>query len=602
MEVLSVTGEVRPRDSGLDAALTGGWSLSVDALDASLLRIAVLPQEGPAVDRTWMIAPDGDAPSEGRAKLSRDGFPGASIVALGGDGEFLCGDVRVRLSGEPLRLGIDARGRGGDWRTLLADHETGGYVIADDGRTTRHCRALRETDRHFGLGKADGPLNRSGSRFQISQGNAATRQEPVVIVQDSRSGAAVGLLYDTTAEMAFGLGGEPSDDDGTRCHAEAQERGLVCYVIVGADLPAVVARLTELTGRPGFPPRRALGFDPAAEPSADTGDSDRRSFAITRAGSGDPAGWETLKRDLRNGLSLSLSGRPLVGQELGGTAQEEPELLLRRIQAMALQPFCALNSGGSEVSAEAVSRGHDEVEEDIGTALGLRHTFLPYLYTLAYRAHATGEPIIRPLFYASNAPEAYADHDAFLLGDHVLVAPVISKGETLKKIWLPDVPGGWLDFWSDQAHAGGQEVTLEAPPGRLPLLIRGGAVLPLALRYDARNPHEATETVIAAFPGTGSGTGAPAHAFFDDGESWNFRENQASLMDMKVSWEPDSVLLEGEERMTGAFRPEWKIMMVDAMARAGSVSGHFGMVTVVWERQFPLNPPEGWGESSPEGD
>ena len=176
------------------------------------------------------------------------------------------------------------------------------------------------------------------------------------------------------------------------------------------------------------------------------------------------------------------------------------------------------------------------------------------------------------------------------------------KGEALKKIWLPDVSGGWLDFWSDQAHAGGQEVTLEAPPGRLPLLIRGGAVLPMALRFDAQSPQEATETVIAAFPGTGAGTGAPAYAFFDDGVSWNFRENQASLMDMKVSWEPDSVLLEGEERMTGAFRPEWKIMMVDALARAGSVSGHFGMVTVVWERQFPLNPPEGWGVSSPEGD
>ena len=41
---------------------------------------------------------------------------------------------------------------------------------------------------------------------------------------------------------------------------------------------------------------------------------------------------------------------------------------------------------------------------------------------------------------------------------------------------------------------------------------------------------------------------------------------------------------------------------VDALARAGSVSGHFGIVTVVWERQFPLNPPEGWGETSPEGD
>ena len=587
MEVLSVTGEVRPRESGLDAALSDGWSLSIDALDASLLRIAVLPPEGSAVDRTRMVAPDGDMPADGRPMLSRDGFPGASVIALGGEDEFLCGDLRVRLKGDPLRLEIDARVRGGDWRTLLADDRAGGHVVVDDGRATRHCHATRETDRYIRPG--DAPA-----------GHAPPGIPPVVIVQDGRSGGAVGLLYDTTAGMTFDLRAESSDGDGTRSHAEVPGSGLVCYVIVGANVPAVVERLATLAGRPGFPPKRALRFGLEPEHPADAGDPDKRPFAITRAG-GDPVGWESLKRSLQDSLTLSLSGRPLVGQEFGGT-QSEPELLLRRLQTMALQPFCLAESGGSDMSAESLSGGHEEVREDIRAILGLRYTFLPYLYTLAYRAHTAGEPIIRPLFYASDAPEAFADHDAFLLGDHVLVAPVVSQGETSKKVWLPDVPGGWLDFWSDQAHAGGREVTLEGPPGRLPLLIRGGAVLPLALRCDARSPHEATETVIAAFPGTGSGSGAPAHAFFDDGESWKFRENQASLMDMKVSWEPDSVLLEGEERMTGAFRPEWKIMMVDAMARAGSVSGHFGMVTVVWERQFPLNPPEGWGEASPEGD
>lgn len=57
VEVLDVAGEVKSRKSGQEAELNGGWSLGIDALDAELLRVAVLPPEGQTVDRTWMIAP-----------------------------------------------------------------------------------------------------------------------------------------------------------------------------------------------------------------------------------------------------------------------------------------------------------------------------------------------------------------------------------------------------------------------------------------------------------------------------------------------------------------------------------------------------------------
>ena len=795
VEVLNVVGEVKSRESGLDAKLSGGWSLSANALDAGLLRIAVLPPEGLTVDRTWMIAPDSDTPWEGRPKLSRDGFAGAAAEPLG-DGElgFVSDDVRVRLWGDPLRLEIERRGEGGDWQPLLADRGTGGYVVTDGGRATRHCQARPESDRHFGLGDKAGPLDRTGRRFRVLQldalgfdaeiGDPLYKHAPFVIVQDAESGAAAGLVYDTMAEMVFDLGAERSNYHGIYRYAEARERGLVCYVLIGADVPAVVERLTALTGRPHFAPRRTLGFGftsmhhadapdaqavianfaetcrerdvpismihsgsgytlqgeqrcvftwdrdrfpdpealferlgslnvhtaanvkpvlltvhPAYAESAEAGrfarnadgspvqevfwggtgssldftnpetvrwwqeqaseqvltpgfgslwndnneaeiwdeearvdgfgqpmpavsvrplqahlmtrasfevtaahEPDKRPYTITRAGpigvqryaetwTGDTStSWHSLKWNLRNGLSLSLSGMPQFGHDVGGFCgpEPEPELLLRWVQMMALHPRCVMNSWRPEAGAATLPWTHEEVFDDILAALRLRYTFLPYLYTLAHRAHTTGQPIIRPLFYASDEPAAFADHDAFLLGDHVLVAPVVAPGETSKTVYLPEVPGGWIDFWAAALYEGGQEAVLDAPAGRLPLLIRCGAVLPLAQEFPVDRPHDPEKVVLAAYPGIDSGVGLPSQAFFDDGESWGYRDGNASLIDLKLTWEADAVTLEGIETMTGAGRPELSIMIVDPMARGGSVAGDFGLISAVWERQFPF--------------
>lgn len=795
MEILSVVGDVSHRESGLDAALSDGWTLRIDALDAGLLRIAVLPSKGLAVDRTWMIAPEGDTPWEGRQKLAMDGFPGIAVAPLDGDeAGFSANDVRVRLSGDPLRLEIDRRGSDGSWRTLLADRATGGYAVADGGRVTRHYQNRPDTDRHFGLGDKSGPVDRTGRRFRVLQldalaydaeiGDPLYKHVPFVIVRDGESGAAAGLLYDTMAEMAFDLGAERSNYHGVYRYAEALERGLVCYVMVGADVPAVVERLSALTGRPHFPPRRALGFgftsmhhadapdaqsviaefaetcherelpismihtgsgytlrddkrcvftwnhdrfpDPAAlfeqlksqglhtaanvkpvlltshpeyEESAEAGrfirradgeparemfwggpgssldftnpetirwwreqataqvltpgfDSlwndnneaeiwdedaavdgfglpmpavsvrplqahlmtrasfeattahapDKRPHTITRAGpigiqryaeswTGDNAtSWHTLKWNLRNGLSLSLSGMPQIGHDIGGFCgpEPEPELLLRWVQMMALHPRCVMNSWRLETGAATLPWTHEDVFEDIRAALRLRYTFLPYLYTLVRNAHSTGAPVIRPLFYASDEPAAFADHDAFLLGDQVLVAPVVSKGEAVKKVYLPDTPGGWIDFWGEGLHAGGQEVELEAPPGRLPVLLRSGAVVPLAIDIPDDRPHDPGTVTLAAYPGAGSGEGLASQAFFDDGESWEFRDGHGSLLDLTLSWTRESVRLEGIERMTGAHRPELTITMVDPLARAGSIGGDFGMIPATWENRFPI--------------
>jgi alpha-glucosidase (family GH31 glycosyl hydrolase) len=66
----------------------------------------------------------------------------------------------------------------------------------------------------------------------------------------------------------------------------------------------------------------------------------------------------------------------------------------------------------------------------------------------------------------------------FLWGDDLLVAPVTREGATAWPVYLPR--GVWRDFWTGARYEGPAGVTLDAPLDRLPLLVRGGAIIPMA--------------------------------------------------------------------------------------------------------------------------
>ena len=108
----------------------------------------------------------------------------------------------------------------------------------------------------------------------------------------------------------------------------------------------------------------------------------------------------------------------------------------------------------------------------------LRYRLLPYLYTLAWQASLTGLPILRPLVLEfQEDPRLAGVADQFLLGDRLMFCPVLQPGARSRRILLPE--GAWHDFWSDQSWLGPVEIDYPAPLDRLPLLARGGAILPL---------------------------------------------------------------------------------------------------------------------------
>ena len=107
----------------------------------------------------------------------------------------------------------------------------------------------------------------------------------------------------------------------------------------------------------------------------------------------------------------------------------------------------------------------------------LHSALLPYFATYAEQAHRTGVPIIRHtvLEYPEDPRSATAEYQ-YLLGEDLLVAPVIEPGSTTRKLYLP--PGEWLNYWTGERYAGGADVTVPAPIDQIPLLVRSGSIIP----------------------------------------------------------------------------------------------------------------------------
>ena len=63
------------------------------------------------------------------------------------------------------------------------------------------------------------------------------------------------------------------------------------------------------------------------------------------------------------------------------------------------------------------------------------------------------------------------------MGTGLMICPVVEARATERRILLP--PGVWHDFWTQASWQGPGEIVYPAPLDRLPILVRGGTILPM---------------------------------------------------------------------------------------------------------------------------
>ncbi|KAI1765057.1 glycoside hydrolase family 31 protein [Hypoxylon sp. FL1150] len=260
----------------------------------------------------------------------------------------------------------------------------------------------------------------------------------------------------------------------------------------------------------------------------------KRPFIIGRsqfAGSGKWAGhwggdnysrWAFMYFSIPQALSFSLFGIPMFGVDTCGFADNaDMELCSRWMQLSAFFPFYRNHNTLGAASQEPYI--WEAVAEASKTAMRIRYSLLPYIYTTFYLSHSTGSTTMRALAWEfPDEPWLAAADRQFLLGDAIMVTPCLGQGATTVDGVFPGIGAGtvWYDWYNQTAITGvtaGQNVTIDAPLGHIPLYIRGGHVIPMqkpglttaAVRASPWN-------ILVALDGNGKAEG---RLYLDDGKS-----------------------------------------------------------------------------------
>jgi len=305
-----------------------------------------------------------------------------------------------------------------------------------------------------------------------------------------------------------------------------------------------------------------------------------RPYAISRAGgpgigryaqtwSGDNSSdWKTLRWNLRQGLGMSLSGLFNIGHDVGGFhgPSPSPELLCRFVEFCALWPRFVMNSWKAD-GIVTLPWMYPELLPQVREAFAMRYRLLPHIYTAMYRGAVDQLPPVRPLgLDFPDDPRAAREADSFVLGDGLLVAPVLDQGAVTRTAYLPAHPHGWYDFHSKRRFAGGSEVTVDAPLGRIPLFALGGSMIAVSDKLDGIDPRQDSVRRLLVFAARAPGN-TSAELYDDDGVTvdWNNGAGRRLVLQLSSDAQGRSQL---SASVDGAYRPVYGRVQVEAIGGA----------------------------------
>ncbi len=225
---------------------------------------------------------------------------------------------------------------------------------------------------------------------------------------------------------------------------------------------------------------------------------------------------------IRCGLNMSLLGFSYWCSDTFGLYKKpDPEIHKRYAQWTLFNPIARYFSSPEYTERDPWAYGTSNTES-FRRHVNLRMKLLPYYYSCARESYESGIPIIRPLFFEFPFDkQSWNIEDQALIGDRVMIAPVIQSKADARDVYFPK--GDWISWWDKKVYTGPGIQSVPAPTEFVPLFLRAGypiATSPI-LQY-IPSSHEFNEVNIHIFaPFTGSAT-----IYDDDGESLDYKEGK----------------------------------------------------------------------------
>ena len=262
------------------------------------------------------------------------------------------------------------------------------------------------------------------------------------------------------------------------------------------------------------------------------------------------------------------AGDQATGAEPGSTKLSD-DLYARWVQLGTFQPVDRLHGNHSDRLPWQYGAAADASAEKF---LNLRENLVPYTYTLAQQATATGVPVTRPTYLQyPDQQDAYAfDSSEYFYGPDMLVAPVTTSGDSATtQVWFP-AGSSWTDYFTGKTYQGGTVQNITTGLDSMPVFIKSGGIVATRsgdVTNDDQNPlTKATATVAEGAPGAFT-------LYEDNGTTTNTAQSATTRItyaDHTVTVAPATGTFTGQVRQRS-----WTIAFQNAKAPTSvSINGH----------------------------
>lgn len=336
--------------------------------------------------------------------------------------------------------------------------------------------------------------------------------------------------------------------------------------------------------------------------------SDKRVFILTRSGfvgqqrygsnvwSGDvTSNWDSFRNQIPAGLNFSLTGMPHWNTDIGGffagaynkswndgTGCQNPmyqELYVRWLQFGTFCPM--MRSHGTDVPREIYKFGKkgEPVFDAIASAIKLRYSLLPYIYSMSWETTHNRSSMMRALVmdFPTDRTTWNMQHE-YMFGPSLLVAPVVKAQYTPESAKKTDEMSGWnrekgndthslqvdftatkqasaylpkgavwYDFFTGEKIKGGRTIARNTTLSTFPLYVRAGSILAMGPDVQYASEKKWDNLEIRIYPGAnGSFT-----LYEDEGDNYNYEKG--AYTEIPFTWNNSSKTLTIGERK-GSFK------------------------------------------------
>lgn len=238
--------------------------------------------------------------------------------------------------------------------------------------------------------------------------------------------------------------------------------------------------------------------------------------------------WSQMRMSISMNANLGISGFSFVGNDVSGFGLDSSEELF--IRWMEMGPFIPIfrNHSNMYTRRQEPWAFGPRAEKIAKKSIELRYELLPYIYDLYYISHKEGLPIFRPMIMEYEKDMNLLNmREQFMLGENMIVAPVLYEGERSKTVYLPK--GSWFNYFTMEKLQGGKWYKLPCELDEILVFVKEGSIIP-TYNKKFRNVKERPNNILLKV----FGENAKGFHYNDDGHTMEYLEGKYTYMDIKV--------------------------------------------------------------------